>query len=99
MDLKGILGDAIMTYKEKESTSLKIINCNARLYHESGGSGKHGVLSHKDLEVGMYVKELHGVVNVCFRIRHWGGRHGTRTDDGLKDLDQGNDRDEWGTCI
>ena len=47
----------------------------------------------------MYVKELHGVVNVCFRIRHWGGRHGTRTDDGLKDLDQGNDRDEWGTCI
>ena len=76
-----------------------VVNSNVRVYHEYGRSGKHGVLSHKDLEVGMYVKELHGVVNVCFRIRHWGGRHGTRTDDGLKDLDQGNDRDEWGTCI
>ena len=87
VDLKGILGDAIMTYKEKESTSLKIINCNARLYHESGGSGKHGVWSHKDLQVGMHLKGLHGVTNVGIRIRPWGGRHKTRKDDASKCLD------------
>ena len=79
-----------------EDTSVKIVN--TRLYGEGGRSGKHGVWSHKDLEVGMQLKGLHGVLNVGIQTRPWGGRHGTRTDDGLKFLDQGDGKDEGGTC-
>ena len=46
----------------------------------------------------MHLNGLHRVVNVGIWIRPWGGRHGTRTDDGLKFLDQGDGKDEGGTC-
>ena len=61
----------IFTSNEKKEASMGIVvNSNVRVYHEYGRSGKHGVLSHKDLEVGMHLKGLHEVVNVSIWHMH-----------------------------
>ena len=54
---------------------MKIFSSNMRLYYESGQSEKHRGWSRKDLEVGMHLKVLHGVVNVIIQIKAWGERY------------------------
>ena len=89
--------DVIKT--SNKDTSAKIVNYYMRLYHEGGKSEKHRVWSHKDLEVGMHLKVLHGVVNVIIQIKTWVERHETKMQDGSKCLEQGDNRDKVGTCI
>ena len=90
--------DVIVT-SNKEDTSVKIVNSNTRMYHEGGQSEKHEIWSHKDLEVKMYLKVLHGVVNVIIQIKPWGERHETKMHDESKCFDQGDDWDKGGACM
>ena len=64
----------VITTSNKEDTKVKIVNSNTRLYHESGQSEKHEICSFKDLEMGMHLKVLHGVVNVIIQIKPCNGR-------------------------
>ena len=52
-----------------------------------------------DLEVGMHLKVLHGVVDMIIKIKAWGEKQKTKMCDGSKCLEQGDDRDKGGTCI
>ena len=61
----------VITTSNKEDTKVKIVNSNTRLYHESGQSEKHRAWSRKDLEVGMHLKVLHGVVDIIIQIKAW----------------------------
>ena len=82
-----------------KDTTVKIVNNNMRLYHESGQSEKRRAWSRKDLRVGMHLKVLHGVVDIIIQIKAWGEKQKTKMCDGSKCLEQGDDRDKGGTCI
>ena len=82
------LNDVITTSNKEETNVEVVINSNTRVCHESGQSAKHEIWSNKDLEVGMHLKVLHGVVNVIIQIKPWGQRHKTKMHDGSKCLEQ-----------
>ena len=102
-DLKGIPQDIDVTFNLKADTIIKIEesmeNSNIRRNHKDGRSGKHEKWSRKDLDVGIHLKILHGVFNAIIQITTCGGRPKTKLHDGSKCLDQGDGRNEGGTCI
>ena len=61
-----------------KDTTVKIVNNNMRLNHESGQREKHRAWSRKDLKVGMHLKVLHGVVDIIIQIKAWGEKHETK---------------------
>ena len=82
-----------------KDTTVKTVNNNMRLNHESGQREKHRAWSRKDLGVGMHLKVLHGVVDIIIQIKAWGEKQKTKMCEGSKCLEQGDDRDKGGTCI
>ena len=82
-----------------KDTTVKIVTNNMRLYHESGESEKHRAWLRKDLEVGMHLKVLHGVVDIIIQTKAWGEKQITRKCDRSYCLEQGDDRDKGRTCI
>ena len=79
---------------------MKIHTTSGLEYQESGQSGKHAVWSLKHLEESMPLKnELLRVLKNSISIRLLKDMHGTRKNDKRKLDDQGDGRDEGGTCI
>ena len=91
----------VITKSNKDNTSVEVIvNSKTRVYHKSGQSGKHAMWSLKDLEESMPLKnELLRVLKNSISIRLLKDMHGTRKNDKRKLDDQGDGRDEGGTCI
>ena len=104
VDSKGVPREVITTSKVMEDTSLKIggtkVNSSVRVNHKGGQNGKHAMWSSKGLKVSMYFKKgLHGVINVGVRMWLYEVNHERgKKEAWWKCLDQGDGRNEGGTC-
>ena len=90
--MKSVPWDEIST-SNNEDTVIKIVISNMRLYEVVARSGKHAMWSLKDLKKGLL-----WVVDIGVRTGLYEGKYGKRKDEGSKCLDQGDGRDEGGTC-
>ena len=91
-DWKSVPWDDISTSNNKDNR-IKVVISNVRLYDEDGRSEKHAMWSLKDLKKGLL-----WVIDICVRTRLYEGKYGKRKDEGSKCLDQGDGRNEGGTC-
>ena len=91
-DWKSVPWDDISTSNNKDNR-IKVVISNVRLYDEDGQSEKHAMWSLKDLKKGLL-----WVIDICVRTRLYEGKYGKRKDEGSKCLDQGDGRNEGGTC-
>ena len=91
MDLEDVI-----IKSDKDDTSMEDVR---RVYHETRKSEKHEMWSLKDLKESMKLNnELLRVLNHSISIRFLKDMHGTRKNDKRKLDDQGDGRDEGGTC-
>ena len=82
-----------MTTSNNKDNSIKIVISNVRLYDKDGRSRKHAMWSLKDLKKGLL-----WVIDISVRTKHYEGKYMKRKYEGSKCLDQGDGRNEDGTC-
>ena len=92
-DLKSVPWDDISTSNNKDNR-IKVVISNVRLYDKGGRSGKYAIWSVKDLKKGLLWEIDIGVRTGLFK-----GKYGKRNDEGWKCVDQGDGRNEGGTCV
>ena len=91
--LKSAPWNDISTSNNKDN-NIKIVISNVRLYDKGGRSGKYAIWSVKDLKKGLLWEIDIGVRTGLFK-----GKYGKRNDEGWKCVDQGDGRNEGGTCV